>query len=412
MVFLDAVYNHFGPAGNYLHAYAKTFFTRASSDALGRRHQLRRRDQRQGLCATTSSRTRSTGWKNTISTASASTRSTPFWTIRPSTSSASSPRPSAPGYPAGTSISSSRTRPTRPAGSNATIRPSRSSTRRNGADDLHHCWHVLLTGEDAGYYVSFADKPVEHLARCLAEGFAYQGEPFPSLDNHPRGEPSSHLPPSAFVTFLQNHDQVGNRALGERLSALSDPDKLSLARAGFLLAPQIPMLWMGGGMVGHDAVPVLRRFRAGRGAQQGRARGAPSRVQELRRLRRTTRRSSPIPRRNRPSSIRSSTGPSRSGQPHRGVWADTRNLLQIRHQSVVPLTKTQYLGADVTRPSPDSLDVTWRYAGGTLRFVANFGADPLAVDSHGGQVIWSNGHTGSEIELPTWTGIVLTGAAR
>ncbi|TXQ90864.1 malto-oligosyltrehalose trehalohydrolase, partial [Escherichia coli] len=81
--------------------------------------------------------------------------------------------------------------------------------------------------------------------RCLAEGFAYQGEPFPSLDNHPRGEPSAHLPPSAFVTFLQNHDQVGNRALGERLSALSDPDKLSLARAGLLLAPQIPMLWMG-----------------------------------------------------------------------------------------------------------------------------------------------------------------------
>ncbi len=99
------------------------------------------------------------------------------------------------------------------------------------ADDTHHGWHILLTGEEAGYYESFSDKPAAHLARSLAEGFAYQGEPFKTLDDHPRGEPSGHLPPSAFVTFLQNHDQVGNRALGERLSHLAEPDRLALARA-------------------------------------------------------------------------------------------------------------------------------------------------------------------------------------
>jgi maltooligosyltrehalose trehalohydrolase len=74
-------------------------------------------------------------------------------------------------------------------------------------DDSHHGYHVLATGEDDGYYVAYADAPAKHLARCLAEGFAFQGEVSP-FSNEKRGEPSAHLPPSAFVDFLQNHDQV------------------------------------------------------------------------------------------------------------------------------------------------------------------------------------------------------------
>src|SRR5690606_40151082 len=83
------------------------------------------------------------------------------------------------------------------------------------------------------------------LARGLAEGFIYQGEPSPYADGAPRGEPSAHLPPTAFVSFLQNHDQIGNRAFGERLIALSDPQALRAAYALLLLSPQIPMLFMG-----------------------------------------------------------------------------------------------------------------------------------------------------------------------
>ncbi|MEH3159304.1 MAG: malto-oligosyltrehalose trehalohydrolase [Sphingomonas taxi] len=112
-------------------------------------------------------------------------------------------------------------------------------------DDFHNVLHVLLTGETSAYYGDFADRPAERLARCLAEGFVYQGEGSSNHDGKPRGTPSAHLPPTRFVSFLQNHDQVGNRALGERLTRLTDPARLRAATALLLLAPQIPLLFMG-----------------------------------------------------------------------------------------------------------------------------------------------------------------------
>jgi maltooligosyltrehalose trehalohydrolase len=112
-------------------------------------------------------------------------------------------------------------------------------------DDLHNVLHVLLTGETNAYYQDFADEPAQRLARALAQGFIYQGEPSPSHGGARRGEPSAALAPTAFVAFLQNHDQVGNRALGERLTRLADPRALRCARALLLLSPQIPLLFMG-----------------------------------------------------------------------------------------------------------------------------------------------------------------------
>jgi maltooligosyltrehalose trehalohydrolase len=111
-------------------------------------------------------------------------------------------------------------------------------------DDWHHCLHVLLTGEREGYYEDFQN-PAAQLARCLAEGFAYQGEPSPHANNKPRGTPSAHLPPSSFVICLQNHDQIGNRAMGERLTTLATSESLHAAIVLLLLTPQIPMLFMG-----------------------------------------------------------------------------------------------------------------------------------------------------------------------
>jgi maltooligosyltrehalose trehalohydrolase len=113
------------------------------------------------------------------------------------------------------------------------------------ADRSHHELHVLLTGEREGYYEDYADDPAKRLARCLAEGFAYQGEPSRHRDGAPRGTPSGELPPSAFVLFLQNHDQIGNRAFGERLTTLAAAPALEAAIALQLLAPQIPLLFMG-----------------------------------------------------------------------------------------------------------------------------------------------------------------------
>src|SRR5437763_3881037 len=71
-------------------------------------------------------------------------------------------------------------------------------------DDLHHALHVLLTGETRGYYGDYAERPIEQLGCALATGFAYQGEPSEHRHGHPRGEPSAHLPATAFVAFLQN----------------------------------------------------------------------------------------------------------------------------------------------------------------------------------------------------------------
>jgi len=111
-------------------------------------------------------------------------------------------------------------------------------------DDVHHALHTALTGEDASYYADYADAPVRHLGRCLAEGFAYQGEPSRHRGDE-RGEPSADLSPASFVAFLQNHDQIGNRAFGERITSLASPEAVRAATAIYLLSPQVPMLFMG-----------------------------------------------------------------------------------------------------------------------------------------------------------------------
>jgi malto-oligosyltrehalose trehalohydrolase len=112
-------------------------------------------------------------------------------------------------------------------------------------DDAHHVLHVLLTGERAGYYEDFAERPAERLARSLASGFVYQGEASAHAGGKARGEPSGGLPAQAFVDFLQNHDQIGNRALGERLAVLVEPGALQAAQSVLLLSPRVPMLFMG-----------------------------------------------------------------------------------------------------------------------------------------------------------------------
>ena len=112
-------------------------------------------------------------------------------------------------------------------------------------DDIHHALHVLATGEKDGYYADYAADPVRQLARCLAEGFAYQGELSAYRDHAPRGEPSAQLPPQAFISFLQCHDQVGNRAFGELIAQIGGAPAIRAAAAIYLLAPDIPMLFMG-----------------------------------------------------------------------------------------------------------------------------------------------------------------------
>jgi malto-oligosyltrehalose trehalohydrolase len=110
-------------------------------------------------------------------------------------------------------------------------------------DDVHHVLHVAATGEDKGYYAEYLGN-TEMLGRALAEGFAFQGQTM-EFRGKPRGEVSALLPPEAFVAFIQNHDQIGNRAFGDRITAIASPDAVRALVAVYLLLPQVPMLFMG-----------------------------------------------------------------------------------------------------------------------------------------------------------------------
>jgi malto-oligosyltrehalose trehalohydrolase len=110
-------------------------------------------------------------------------------------------------------------------------------------DDVHHVLHVAATGEGHGYYEEYL-RDTQLLARAIAEGFAFQGQVM-RFRGRARGSPSRALPPAAFVAFLQNHDQVGNRAFGERIGHLASTSVLRAVSSVYLLAPQIPMLFMG-----------------------------------------------------------------------------------------------------------------------------------------------------------------------
>ncbi len=110
-------------------------------------------------------------------------------------------------------------------------------------DDVHHVLHVAASGENKGYYVAYTGD-TEKLGRALAEGFAFQGERM-DYRGSARGEASAFLPPQAFVAFLQNHDQIGNRAFGDRITAFAPPEAVRAVSAVYLLLPQVPMLFMG-----------------------------------------------------------------------------------------------------------------------------------------------------------------------
>jgi maltooligosyltrehalose trehalohydrolase len=112
-------------------------------------------------------------------------------------------------------------------------------------DDFHHAAHVIATGESDGYYADYTINPVVKLARALTEGYVYQGEASAFRDGSKRGQPSTELPLTAFIDFLQNHDQAGNRACGERLASLAPAHVIDALIALLLLSPGIPLLFMG-----------------------------------------------------------------------------------------------------------------------------------------------------------------------
>jgi len=137
-------------------------------------------------------------------------------------------------------------------------------------DDIHHSIHALITGEEKGYYKDYG--AIVHLEKALEKTFVYDGI-YSEYRNKVFGNDASHLPYHQFIVFIQNHDQVGNRMMGDRLSTLVNFEKCKLAAAVIFLSPYVPMIFMGeeyGALnpfqyfVSHSDDNLIEAVRAGR----------------------------------------------------------------------------------------------------------------------------------------------------
>jgi len=274
-------------------------------------------------------------------------------------------------------------------------------------DDAHHAFHVLATGERDGYYRDYAREPARLLARALAEGFAYQGEPSEHRGGAARGEPSAALPSTAFVDFLQNHDQIGNRPFGERLAALASGDALRAVTAVLLLAPAIPLLFMGEEWAA--STPFL--FFADFGAElalavtEGRRRefAAWSAFADP-----ATRDRIPDPQ--DPATMRASVlrWDERAHPRHAAMLALHRELLALRARLIVPRLAGGAHGDGYQMLGATAFRVAWRLGDGShLTLVANLGAQPaIATYAAGGARIFALGDVPASAvaaALPPWS---------
>lgn len=252
-------------------------------------------------------------------------------------------------------------------------------------DDWHHVAHVLASAESHGYYFDYARDPRGDMATALATGFVQQGCPSPFRDGALRGEPSAHLPPPAFINFLQNHDQVGNHAFGERLSTLAEPRAVEVLTALLLLSPQIPLLFMGEEWGETRPFQFFTDFHGELAdkVREGRKRefrhwpslGDP----ELREM---------LPDPNDPatfarSKLDWSAAASEFGRARRGL---VQRLLNIRRQEIMPrLEGIEGHSGAAEMPGDRGVAASWRLGDGAqLRILVNLGGPPFdaAIPGH------------------------------
>lgn len=260
-------------------------------------------------------------------------------------------------------------------------------------DDIHHVLHVAATGETFGYYKDYADD-ISKIGRALAEGFVFQGEHM-AYRGKARGAPSAGLPPTAFVSFIQNHDQIGNRAMGDRMIASHPIEALKAIAAVYLLSPQIPMLFMGEEWGAAEPFPFFcdldeelkKKVKEGRREELSRLPGfeaddAPDPTSE------TTFRSAKL----------------RWDNVERDkTFADVyRQLLSLRHERIVPLlAEARGHSADYDANAP-FVSVKWRFGPSILRLAANLSDKIIeATVPNRAYSIFSVGDCGSE-HLGPW----------
>ncbi|MGA6108690.1 malto-oligosyltrehalose trehalohydrolase [Pseudomonas solani] len=375
MVFVDVVYNHFGPDGNYLGQYASAFFNAERQTPWGPAIDFRQVQVRDFFC------------ENAL-----------MWVLDYRVDGLRFDAVHAIAEKDFLTELASRLRAAAGNGRHLHLvlenEDNDAGLLEQGYDaqwndDGHNVLHTLLTGEREGYYADFASDSTSKLARCLGEGFVYQGEA--TRRGHLRGEPSVHLPPTAFVLFLQNHDQVGNRAFGERLVSLAEPDELKAATALLLLSPMIPLLFMGEEWGSRQ--PFL--FFTSHNEELGRA-VRDGRRNEFREFTvfadEQIRQSIPDP-----NALGTFTGSipdcATCTEPAQQAWrVYYRRLLELRHAHLVPrLPGSQAIGTRVLEEK--AVSASWRLGDGSLlRIDLNLAAEPVRapLPREGARVIFSH----------------------
>ncbi len=251
-------------------------------------------------------------------------------------------------------------------------------------DDVHHVLHTAATGESESYYGAYLGD-TKKLGRALAEGFV-----------RPRGERSGHLPPSAFVAFIQNHDQIGNRAIGDRLSAVTSPAALRAVAAVYLLLPQIPMLFMGEEWNAAQPFPFFSDF-------------GPDLAEAVRKGRREE---FPEHRGEVPDPQAYGTFASAKlqwedlKQPAHQDWLEWyRRILGVRRDAIVPkLAGIAGCAGTFEVAGDGAVVVRWRLQAGELTLAANLSDVPVAgFPASPAIVYWQEGHAGSDGVFGPWT---------
>jgi malto-oligosyltrehalose trehalohydrolase len=254
-------------------------------------------------------------------------------------------------------------------------------------DDIHHAMHVAGTGETFGYYGDYADA-LTKIGRALAEGFVFQGEHM-SYRGETRGKPSATLPPTAFISFIQNHDQIGNRALGDRIMASQPIDAIKAMASVYLLSPQIPMLFMGEEWCAQEPFPYFCDF-----DEEQNERVRQGRRRELARLPGFDADDLPDP------TARSTFESAKLDWSRLSEAAPSamlefyRHLIDVRRRRVVPLLKdTRGNAAGSFRVENGAVAVNWRLAEGVqLHLLANLTTKEASAGARpGAEVIFRLG---------------------
>ncbi|MGJ5206344.1 malto-oligosyltrehalose trehalohydrolase [Bradyrhizobium sp. HKCCYLR20261] len=373
MVFLDVVYNHFGPEGNYIGRYAPTFFTDAHTpwgSAIDyRKQEVRAFAIENALHWLTDYRFDGLRF-DAVNHILHNEGEIP---MLHDLSAAVGELAAQTGRHIHLVLENGDNRASM---LDAAEDPPRGKFRAQWNDDYHHVWHVMLTGETGGYYGDYQQSPRSGLARALASGFVYQGEQAAFWGGIARGEPSGHLAPGAFVNFLQNHDQIGNRVFGDRLEALAPPEGIAAALAVTLLAPTVPMLYMGEEWGSKQPFPFFCDFK---GDLANAVRKGRRREYEWAYAKYGDEVPDPLDIETFKSAI--IDWDARNESPGRERLALVRNLLVARHRHVAPrLPGASFGKADVTEDG--RLSAHWVMGDSTtLRLLANVSDTEIAGDA-------------------------------